>query len=259
MLKDQQRITIVDDDYKLAQLMKDALLDEGYQVTVFYDGVPFLRHVREHGLPHLALIDLHLPGIHGFDVSKNLKTMGDVPIVFVSNERDVETVIDGLGRFADDYLIKPFDLREMVVRVRRILSRIASTDYVHAPVTAIDDELAIDFANNSFTLGSKTITLTPIEASLLYLLVQNAGTIVPSAKLTARVWPSEEVPDETLRVHMHRLRHKLEPNPRQPRYIQTERGVGYGFIREIRSDRGEGGRNSCRVFSLPKMKSIFCC
>jgi len=244
MLKDQQRITIVDDDYKLAQLMKDALLDEGYQVSVFYDGLPFLRDVREHGLPHLALIDLHLPGIHGFDVSKNLKTLGDVPIVFVSNESDVETVIDGLGRFADDYLIKPFDVREMVVRVRRILSRISSTDYVHAPVTAIDDQLAIDFANSCFTLGDKTITLTPIEASLLYILVQNTGSIVPSSRLTARVWPSEEVPDETLRVHMHRLRHKLEPDPRRPRYIQTERGVGYGFGLDHRATNGEGGRHS---------------
>ena len=114
---------------------------------------------------------------------------------------------------------------------------------MHAPVTAIDDQLAIDFANSSFTLGSKTTTLTPIEASLLYILVQNKGSIVPSSKLTARVWPSEEVPDETLRVHMHRLRHKLEPDPRRPRYIQTERGVGYGFGLDGHANNGEGRQN----------------
>jgi DNA-binding response OmpR family regulator len=244
MYKGKKRIVVIDDDRQLVQLVRETLEAEGYQVAVFFDGLPFLRYVRDKGLPHLALIDLHLPSMHGFDLSRKLKALGDVPIVFISNENEVETVIDGLKRFADDYVTKPFDIRELVIRVQRILSRIPNAEYIQSRVTQIDERLGVDFGNSCLLINSRPVTLTPIEANLLYILIQNAGRVVPSDNLIARVWPAEEVYEETLRVHIHRLRRKLESDYRQPRYIQTERGVGYWFAIEKTLMADENGGSS---------------
>jgi DNA-binding response OmpR family regulator len=236
MSRTEMRIAIVDDDHQLVQLVKEAFELEGYQVSGFYDGLFFLRHISAHGLPHLAIIDLHLPSMHGFDVSRKLKALGDVPIVFISNEDEVETIIDGLRQFADDFVTKPFDIRELLIRVQRILSRVRSFDYLGSPITYVDERLSIDFGNGWLLIDGEPVTLTPIEASILYILIQNAGSVVTSEALIARVWPTETVFEETLRVHMHRLRRKVELDFRAPRYIQTERGVGYCFIIEKKTE-----------------------
>jgi DNA-binding response OmpR family regulator len=236
MSKTEKRIAIVDDDHQLVQLVKEAFELEGYQVSGFFDGLFFLRHIATHGLPHLAIIDLHLPSMHGFDVSKKLKALGDVPIVFISNEDEVETIIDGLRQFADDFVTKPFDMRELLIRVQRILSRVRSFDYLNLPITTIDERLSIDFGKGYLLINGGMVALTPIEASILYILIQNAGSVVTSEALIARVWPAEPVFEETLRVHMHRLRRKVEPDFRSPRYIQTERGVGYCFVVEKKTE-----------------------
>ena len=238
MLTSGKRIAIVDDDQNLVQLVKEAFELEGYQVTGFLNGMPFLRHVAAHGLPHLAIIDLHLPSMHGFDLSRKLKALGDVPIVFISNEDEVETIIDGLRQYAEDFVTKPFDIRELLIRVQRILSRVRDFDYLGSPITTIDERLSIDFGNSCLLIDKQSVMLTPIEANLLYILMQNAGSVVTSDALIARVWPAEEVYEETLRVHMHRLRRKLELDYRHPRYIQTERGVGYCFVIEKKTELG---------------------
>jgi DNA-binding response OmpR family regulator len=236
MSKTEKRIAIVDDDHELVQLVKEAFELEGYQVSGFFDGLFFLRHVSTHGLPHLAIIDLHLPSMHGFDVSKKLKALGDVPIVFISNEDEVETIIDGLQQYADDFVTKPFDIRELLIRVQRILSRVRSFDYLNYPITTVDERLSIDFGNGWLLIDGQSVVLTPIEANILYILIQNAGAVVTSEALIARVWPAETVFEETLRVHVHRLRRKVEPDFRAPRYIQTERGVGYCFVIEKKTE-----------------------
>ena len=236
MSKTEKRIAIVDDDHQLVQLVKEAFELEGYQVSGFFDGLFFLRHISTHGLPHLAIIDLHLPSMHGFDVSKKLKALGDVPIVFISNEDEVETIVDGLRQFADDFVTKPFDIRELLIRVQRILSRVRSFDYLKSPITYVDERLSIDFGNGWLLIDGEPVTLTPIEANILYILIQNAGAVVTSEALIARVWPAETVFEETLRVHMHRLRRKVELDFRTPHYIQTERGVGYCFIIEKKTE-----------------------
>ena len=225
-----QRIVVVDDDQALALLVKDALVEKGYQVSVFFDGPPLLRHINDYGLPHLALIDLRLPSMHGFDLSERLKALGDVPIMFISNQNEIDIVVKGITHYADDYITKPFDIRELVARVQRLLSRMANFDYVQSPVIKVDDWLSIDFGNSRLIAGDRTIMLTPTEANLLHILIRNAESVVSSETLLARVWPLEEVFEETLRVHMHRLRRKLEPDYRHPRYIQTMRGVGYQFV-----------------------------
>jgi DNA-binding response OmpR family regulator len=230
------RITVIDDDERLAQQIKEAFEEKGYQVDVFYDALHFFRHIEAHGLPNLALVDILLPSTHGFEVSKKLKALGDVPIVFISNEDEQEMIIDGIERFADDYVTKPFDIRELVARVRRILSRIAHADYVQQPVIQIDKRLSIDFSQSRLLIDGQAVLLTPTEINLLYLLVQNANQVVPSQILIDRVWPIDDVYEDTLRVHMHRLRRKLEVDYRKPKYILTERGTGYCFVMEKSSE-----------------------
>ncbi len=125
----KKRIAVVEDDSDLALMIKDELIANGYLVDVFFDGLPFLRQVRDKGLPHLALIDIALPSSDGFEISRQLKALGDVPIVFISTQHEVDTIVRGLSQYADDYIRKPFDLRELSARVQRVLTRFPGFGY----------------------------------------------------------------------------------------------------------------------------------
>jgi DNA-binding response OmpR family regulator len=155
--------------------------------------------------------------------------MADVPIIFITATDDTETVVTGLKKYAEDFITKPFELRELEARIQVVLARMPSLDYASEPIIYVDERLNIDFAHNRIILEGKAATLTPTESILLHVLLRNAGRVVENRMLIARVWPSEEVYEDTLRVHMHRLRRKLENDSHHPHYIRTERGVGYMF------------------------------
>lgn len=225
----KSKVLLVEDDETVSHLITDFMTKNGYEVAGFGDGPEALEHVRQRGLPHIALIDLGLPTIHGFELASKLKAMADVPIIFVTSTGDTETIVQGLKKYAEDFIVKPFELRELEARVQVVLSRMPSLDYASEPVVKIDDNLEIDFAHNKIVLNRKPIGLTPTESILLHVLLRNAGRVVENRMLIARVWPSEEVFEDTLRVHMHRLRRKLETDSHHPHYIRTERGVGYMF------------------------------
>lgn len=155
--------------------------------------------------------------------------MADVPIIFVTSSGDTETIVQGLKKYAEDFIVKPFELRELEARVQVVLSRMPSLDYASEPIIEVDQHLKIDFAHNRILVDGKSVGLTPTESVLLHVLLRNAGRVVENKILIARVWPSEDVYEDTLRVHMHRLRRKLEADSHHPHYIRTERGVGYMF------------------------------
>jgi DNA-binding response OmpR family regulator len=226
---DPQKLLLVDDDKELLDLLRLEFEAEGYEVAAFQDGLQVLKFVRKSGLPHLALIDLKLPSMHGFELAEQLKALGDVPIVFLTSINEPDTVVTGLRKYADDYVTKPFQLPELQARVQRILSRITDFSYAQAPQIEVDEHLAVDFGNSRLLVRGRSVALTPTEASLLHVLIRNAGRVVPSSTLIARVWPRSEIYEDTLRVHMHRLRRKIEPDFHHPTYIFTERGVGYRF------------------------------
>jgi DNA-binding response OmpR family regulator len=223
------KVIVVEDDVYITKLISDYLSRLHYEVVAFEDGPETLEYVRQNGLPHIALIDLGLPTMHGFDLSSKLKAMGDVPIIFITATGDTDTIVQGLKRYADDFIVKPFDLRELEARTQTVLSRIPSLDYASQPVIQVDEHLSIDFAHNRITVSDKSQTLTPTESILLHVLLRNAGRVVENRLLIARVWPAEDVFEDTLRVHMHRLRRKLEADSHHPHYIRTERGIGYMF------------------------------
>ena len=235
----KSKVLVVEDDEKIRKLMTDHLTRSGFEVIPMEDGPTALEYVRTEGLPHIALVDLMLPNnMHGFEFSSRLKAMADVPIIFVTAVRDTETVVQGLKKYAEDFVVKPFDARELEARIRVVLARMPSLDYANEPVVEIDQHLQIDFAHNRVVLDNKSISLTPTESILLHVLLRNAGRVVENRMLIARVWPDEDVFEDTLRVHMHRLRRKLEADSHHPHYIRTERGVGYMFTVKPPQDFG---------------------
>ena len=225
----KSKVLVVEDDASIRELMGDYLTKNGYEVSLVVDGPEAVDHVKQRGLPHIALVDLTLPSMHGFELATKLKAMADVPIIFVTSTGDTETIVQGLKKYAEDFIVKPFELRELEARIQVVLARMPSLDYASEPVVHIDDNLFIDFAHNRIVVNNKTVGLTPTESILLHVLLRNAGRVVENRMLIARVWPSEDVYEDTLRVHMHRLRRKLESDSHHPHYIRTERGVGYMF------------------------------
>jgi DNA-binding response OmpR family regulator len=229
MAKKKWKVLLIEDDPGIAKLIADFLGGNGYEVTVKVDGPEALEHIRQAGLPHIALIDLMLPTMHGFEVSSRIKQMADVPIIFVTSVADKDTVVQGLRKYAEDFINKPFELRELEARIEVVLARMPSLDYASEPMIVLDEHLTIDFAHNRVVLDGNSIGLTPTESILLHVLLRNAGRVVENRMLIARVWPDEDVGEDTLRVHMHRLRRKLEADSHHPHYVRTERGVGYMF------------------------------
>jgi DNA-binding response OmpR family regulator len=225
-----KRLLLVEDDVATRELLRRALVNGNYDVTAVGDAPDALLAVERHGLPHLMIIDLGLPSMHGFDLSKKIKKLGDVPIVFLTGIADEEMIITGLTEYAEDYMVKPVSPRELMVRIRRILSRIGDQGYANGQVIAVDNHVTIDFVHSRLLIEGDPVELTPTEARLLSILVNNAGRVVPADQLLERVWPGEEVYEETLRVHTSRLRRKLSRGERRADYIQNERGLGYRFI-----------------------------
>jgi DNA-binding response OmpR family regulator len=225
----KRRVLLIEDDENIAKLITDFLTKQQYEVMPMSDAPEAIEHIKTHGLPHIALIDLSLPTMHGFELANKFKSMADVPIIFVTSTSDTDTVVQGLKKYAEDFIVKPFELRELEARIQVVLSRMPTLDYASEPVITIDQHLSIDFAHNRVILDGKSIGLTPTESILLFVLLRNAGRVVENRMLIARVWPSEEVYEDTLRVHMHRLRRKLEADSHHPHYIRTERSIGYMF------------------------------
>ncbi len=224
-----QRILVVDDDPVIVRLVKDKLEGAGYEVFTANSGRQALDVLAQRGMPHLAVVDVNMPLMNGFEFCQAVQEFSDLPVILLSAVDDEETIIRGIERYAEDYVVKPFSPRELVARVQRVLRRIGDYAYTLDPITRVDDYLGIDFAHQQAYIDDQVISLTPTEAKLLYILMRNAGRTVSADFLLRRLWPVDEVFEDRLRVHVHRLRHKIEPKPANPRYVLTERGLGYSF------------------------------
>ncbi len=230
-----QRILVVDDDAAIRRLVRDKLDGAGYEVFAAASGQEALDVIGRRGMPHLAIVDLNMPGMNGFQFCEAIQQFSDLPIIMLSAVDEEETIIQGINRYAEDYVTKPFSPRELVARVERVLRRIGDFAYTLELSTQVDQRLAVDFPHQNAIVDGQTIALTPTETKLLYLLMRNAGRVVTTDFLLRRLWPMEEVFEDTLRVHVHRLRQKLEPVPGRPVYVLTERGLGYSFVAKRRS------------------------
>ena len=233
------RILIVDDDAMAREILKRILEHAGYEVMTAGSGPEALRKLHE-GIPHLVVVDLMMPEMDGFELCRRIKSHLDVPIVILSAVAAVESKVEGLQMYAEDYVVKPFEKEELVARVQRVLRRYGESAGVEQPEVVIDQDLQINFVQHWARVRGKQVTLTPTESKLLFLLVRNAGRVVTNETLLAKAWAGdEEAYEEGLRVHISRLRSKIEPNPGKPIYIQTKRGVGYRFSANVTYPGGQ--------------------
>ena len=223
-------ILIVDDDPSILRLVRQSLETEGFEVSTAVTGQQALNKITRE-LPSLAIVDLKLPDIDGFEVCRRIQQYAIVPVIMLTGVDATDTIVDGLDRYAEDYIVKPFNARELAARVRRVLRRFGDVQTTGSSAeVVVDNDLKINFGQHWADVRGNHQELTPTESKLLHMLVRHAGQVLTTDSLLARVWsPEEEVYVEGLRVHIRRLREKIEPDPSKPVYILTERGVGYRF------------------------------
>jgi DNA-binding response OmpR family regulator len=223
-----ETILIVDDEPKIVKTVRAYLESAGFRVMVAEEGQMALTVFR-HEKPALVILDLGLPGIDGLDVARTLRRDSNVPMIMLTARVDEADKLIGLELGADDYVTKPFSPRELVARVRAVLRR-AGSEREPAPLPIVSSDVKIDLERRLVTVGGQTVELTPTEFDLLVVLARHPGRVFTRLELLDRVQGyAFEGYERTVDAHIKNLRQKIEPDPREPRYVQTVYGVGYRF------------------------------
>jgi two-component system KDP operon response regulator KdpE len=224
-------VLITDDDPDLLFTLRVQLEADGFRVTSAPNGRAALV-AAEKALPHLAIVDLVMPVMDGFELARRLKRLGEVPIIMLTALDDEESKVKGLELYADDYVTKPFSYRELHARIKRVLDRAWPGGEPNAALFTLDDRVQIDFARRQvLRQGEESVRISPTETRLLQLMVRNMGQILPNAMLLDRAWPDGGGSTQALWEYIRRLRQKLGDDPDSPRYIESERGIGYRLLR----------------------------
>ncbi len=222
-----ERILVIEDEQKIADLLRRGLAYEGYQVQLAADGETGLKAARDH-MPDLVILDVMLPGLDGFEVARRLRAGGDVPVLMLTAKDAVADRVKGLDSGADDYLVKPFAFEELLARVRAQLRRHKATD----ATTFRFADLALDTSTREVTRGARRVDLTTKEFDLLHFFILHPRQVLPRELIYDRIWGYDFGGESNiLEVYIRYLRSKLEAN-REPRLIQTVRGVGYALREE---------------------------
>lgn len=226
----RHRILVVDDEPRMIRFIQMNLELEGYQVSQAGNGFEALNQLRDE-LPDLVILDVMMPDMDGFETLRLLREVSAVPVIMLTVKADEEDKVRGLELGADDYVTKPFSPKELSSRVKAVLRRTEMPAPVEKTVTKIDDYLQIDFERRVVIAGGHEVKLRPTEYRLLYHLVNNAGRIMTHEQLLSKAWGYEyREESHYLRLYITYLRQKIEPDLANPRYILTERGVGYRFV-----------------------------
>jgi two-component system alkaline phosphatase synthesis response regulator PhoP len=225
---EKQRILVVDDDKKIVALIRLYLERDGYCVIPAYNGLEALALARQKQ-PDLVLLDLMLPEMDGLDVCRTLHAESQVPVIMLTARTTDEDKLVGLDVGADDYVTKPFNPREVAVRVRAVLRR-AGRDADEEPVVVCRADLVIDRRCHEVRVRGDLVDLTPTEFKLLRVLAGEPGRVFTRSELLDRVFGYDfDGFERTVDAHVKNLRKKIEPNPKQPVYVHTVYGVGYRF------------------------------
>ncbi|HUT67717.1 MAG TPA: response regulator transcription factor [Dehalococcoidales bacterium] len=222
-----KKVLVVDDDVKTVELVKLYLNRDGYRVITAYDGTEALQLARENQ-PDLIVLDLMLPGINGLEICRILRKESDVPIILLTALTTDDDRLSGLDLGADDYVTKPFSPRELAARVRAVLRRLPGE---RGPEKIEHGALTVNFLKHEASLKGKPLNLTPIEFKVLGAFVKEPGRVFSRAQIIEKALGHDfDGFDRTIDVHILKLRRKLEPDPRHPRYIKTVYGAGYKLM-----------------------------
>ena len=221
---------VVDDEHKLVELIRGYLEREGFAVLVAYDGPTAVQLARSER-PDVVVLDLMLPGFDGLEVCRRLRQFSDAYVIMLTAKAEEIDKLVGLGVGADDYLTKPFSPRELVARIKAMLRRPRrpkmGEEGTRPPQRL--GTLVIDRLRREVSRAAVPIELTAREFDLLALLADQPGRVFTRAQILDRLWSEDTADDHVVEVHVANLRRKLEPNPSEPFYVQTVRGVGYRF------------------------------
>lgn len=237
--RDGKRILIVDDEPRMIGFIRMNLELEGHQVLEANSGLEALEAVRTQ-LPDAILLDVMMPDLDGFETLRMLREFSNIPVIMLTAKGDENDKVYGLELGADDYVTKPFGPRELSSRIKAVLRRFEqSAASPNEAILHIDDRLSVDFNQREVLVNGEPVKLRPTEYRLLYHLIENAGWTVPHEQLLAKVW-GYEYRDEAhyVRLYVNYLREKIEEDPSNPKYILTERGVGYRFV-DFRKQRNQ--------------------
>jgi two-component system KDP operon response regulator KdpE len=227
---DKRLILAVDDEPKMTKFIRMNLELEGYRVSEATNSMQALDKVREE-LPDLILLDVMMPDMDGFETLQHIREISSVPVIMLTVKGEEGDKVRGLELGADDYVTKPFSPRELSSRIKALLRRTEMPTLMEKTVVQIDDRLSVDFQRHEVWVDGVQTRLRPTEYRLLYHLVNNAGWVMSHETLLSKVW-GPEYRDEIqyLRLYINYLRQKIETSPSDPRYILTERGIGYRFM-----------------------------
>lgn len=232
----RRKILVVDDEERMVRFIRLNLEHDGFLVAEAFNGKQALSRLRDQ-TPDLILLDVMMPDLDGFDVLQMIREISNTPVIMLTAKGEEDDRVRGLELGADDYVTKPFSPRELVSRVKAVLRRAEGPGGGVHGLIEVDERLKIDFDRREIWLEGKIIKLRPTEYRLLFHLVQNAGWVISHDHLLAKVW-GYEYRDEPhyVRLYINYLRQKLEQDPADPKYILTERGVGYRFVDFRRND-----------------------
>lgn len=225
-----ERVLVVDDDSQMLKAVTNALSARGYEVVTAPSGESALSVAAEEELD-LVLLDLGLPGIGGHEVIQRLRSWSDLPVIVISVRESQEEKVAALDAGADDFVTKPFGMKELLARMRAVQRRAAAENELD-PLLRFGD-LEIDLLKKLITLGGRSIHLTPTEYRLLEAMATNPGKLLTHSWLLRKVWgPGYGTESNYLRLYVRQLRQKLRDDPSAPRWITTEPGLGYRWLPE---------------------------
>jgi len=220
------RLLLVEDDETIALGLEYSLAQEGFDVTICYDAASAMEKISAMDFD-IALLDIALPDGNGFDICKKLKMKGDTPVIFLTARDDEGSVVMGLDIGADDYITKPFRIRELQSRIRSVLRRTHKS--AEESTVLRYGNVTVNIAEDKVRKNGNDVFLTALEYRLLLILINNEGRIVTRNQLIESIWDvsGDFVNDNTLTVYIKRLREKIEDDPQNPAIIKTVRGLGY--------------------------------
>ena len=226
---DEEKILVVVDEVHIQELLRFNLENYGYKVVCADNGLDALKIAREE-IPQLVLLDLMLPKMDGYDVCKEIRkdnSISNMPIIMLTAKGEELDKILGLELGADDYLTKPFSVRELIARVKAILRR---TKIQHVDKTFSFGDISIDFPKHEVIKATERVELTLKEFELLEMLIRHRGRVITRDFLLDKIWGYEYLGENrTVDVHIRHLRQKIEEDDKNPRFVETVRGIGYRF------------------------------
>lgn len=227
-------VLVVDDEPRIVRFIAINLELEGFRVISASNGYEALEKLAANEPVDLVVLDVMMPNMDGFDTLKRIREISAVPVIFLSVKGEEVDRVRGLDLGADDYIAKPFSPRELVSRIKAVLRRAEPVALAGKAEVVVDDELRVDLERRKVIVRGQQVHLRPTEYRLLYQLVTNAGRLLTHETLLSRVWgPEYRDEDHYVRLYITYLRHKIERDPKNPKYILSERGLGYRF-RELK-------------------------